>query len=491
MAMKRQLHSLTITDDMRRRLADKVNTLMREEQHAHKMVVRWRSKVIRSGVAADFARRYPMSTQGHLGRMLQKWTIRERNAQAKIKASNRRFWREITGDGGVSQPHTAETWLRWAPVINSRVEESNRAYTGTSCSAETPLSASTNALPTVEARVLNGPNIPDDAVGDQKSATQHSADANDLGAIRAAASNGWNVPDDAVGNLDVPVRELHLSARPSHVLKRIGIETLRELLHNEPPKILARKNCGQKSISEIERRVWEYLGGHGLMPTPRATQSWELTPPFKGDLDVAVEQLCLSRRANSVVTTAGITTVRQLANAPKAILSQSAACGARTITEIETKLREYVEKGTCCSIRIDAGTKTLCESIIAELRPREQSVMRDRYGLWDSTFKTLEGAGQTLGVTRERIRQIEGEVRKKLARRIGQAVTLFLRNKLSPCECAISSDLPEDAVLSLFADDCTKHEARLALNFLQQFQPSGGIFFYRTPDQFFPPVEAR
>jgi hypothetical protein len=171
--------------------------------------------------------------------------------------------------------------------------------------------------------------------------------------------------------------------------------------------------------------------------------------------------------------------VRQLANASKALLSQAAACGAWTITEIETKLREYLEKGTCCSICINAGTKTLCESIIAQLRPREQTVTRDRYGLWDSTFKTLEGAGQTLGVTRERIRQIESEVRKRLARRIGRAVTLFLKQKLSLCGCTTSTDLPEDAVLSLFADDCTKPEARLALNFLQQFQPSGGIFFYR------------
>jgi len=49
--------------------------------------------------------------------------------------------------------------------------------------------------------------------------------------------------------------------------------------------------------------------------------------------------------------------------------------------------------------------------------------------------------------------------------------------------------LPEDTVLSLFADDWTKHEARLALNFLQQFQPTGGICFYRRA--YLPPVEAR
>ena len=112
------------------------------------------------------------------------------------------------------------------------------------------------------------------------------------------------------------------------------------------------------------------------------------------------------------------------------MLSKEAACGAWTMTEIETKLREYVEKGTCRNICIDAGTKTLCESIVTQLRPQEQSVMRNRYGLWDCTLKTLEGTGQTLGVTRERIRQIESEARKRLARTIVPAVTLFLEQKL-------------------------------------------------------------
>ena len=53
----------------------------------------------------------------------------------------------------------------------------------------------------------------------------------------------------------------------------------------------------------------------------------------------------------------------------------------------------------------------------------------------------------------------------------------------------MSVDLPEDTVLSLFADDCAKHEARVALNFLQQFLSTGSIFFYRRA--YVPPVEAR
>src|SRR5438552_18878348 len=102
MARKKRLRLLAVTDDMPpdvRRLADKVNTFVRQERHADKMVVRWRAKVIRSGVSAEFARQYPMSTSGHLGRMLQKWTLRERDAHARINTWKRRFWRAVTGDG--------------------------------------------------------------------------------------------------------------------------------------------------------------------------------------------------------------------------------------------------------------------------------------------------------------------------------------------------------------------------------------------------------
>lgn len=252
---------------------------------------------------------------------------------------------------------------------------------------------------------------------------------------------------------------------------------MQELLQHKPAEIVLSKNCGKKSISEIERKVFEYLGGDRI-PEPSTTQGWAVIPLFKADLDVGVEQLCLSRRASSVVTSVGMTTVRQLVDAPKTMVAQSAACGVRTIAEIETKLRKYVEGGICCGIRVDAGTKALCESILDLLRQREQSVMRRRYGLWDGTFGTLESVGQMLGVTRERIRQIEGEVRKRLTRRIGRAVILFIRQKMSSCACSAWADLPENDVLDLFTDDCTADEARLALHFLQHLQPSYGFHFY-------------
>lgn len=54
------------------------------------------------------------------------------------------------------------------------------------------------------------------------------------------------------------------------------------------------------------------------------------------------------------------------------------------------------------------------ESVIATLHPREQKVIRLRFGLEDERNRTLEEVGKEFGVTRERIRQIEAKTLRKL-----------------------------------------------------------------------------
>jgi len=54
--------------------------------------------------------------------------------------------------------------------------------------------------------------------------------------------------------------------------------------------------------------------------------------------------------------------------------------------------------------------------VINTLTPREQKVIRLRYGLDDSHPRTLEEVGKEFNVTRERIRQIEAKALKKLSK---------------------------------------------------------------------------
>lgn len=67
---------------------------------------------------------------------------------------------------------------------------------------------------------------------------------------------------------------------------------------------------------------------------------------------------------------------------------------------------------------IESATQTLLReqllAVIDTLTPREQEVIRQRYGLLDGRQKTLEEVGREFHVTRERIRQIEAKALRKL-----------------------------------------------------------------------------
>jgi len=63
---------------------------------------------------------------------------------------------------------------------------------------------------------------------------------------------------------------------------------------------------------------------------------------------------------------------------------------------------------------INANLRETCTRVLASLTPREERVLRMRFGIGMNTDHTLEEVGQQFSVTRERIRQIEAKALRKL-----------------------------------------------------------------------------
>lgn len=89
--------------------------------------------------------------------------------------------------------------------------------------------------------------------------------------------------------------------------------------------------------------------------------------------------------------------------------------------EEETPLADFIEDTMMDSPEAMSDRKELrsiLEEALSTLSEREEKVLRWRFGFDDGTPRTLEDIGQKLGVTRERIRQIENKALRKLSRRL-------------------------------------------------------------------------
>ena len=85
--------------------------------------------------------------------------------------------------------------------------------------------------------------------------------------------------------------------------------------------------------------------------------------------------------------------------------------------EEDSSLGDFIED-TNALIPVDAAVQNALKSsttkVLATLTPREERVLRMRFGIGMNTDHTLEEVGQQFSVTRERIRQIEAKALRKL-----------------------------------------------------------------------------
>jgi RNA polymerase primary sigma factor len=85
--------------------------------------------------------------------------------------------------------------------------------------------------------------------------------------------------------------------------------------------------------------------------------------------------------------------------------------------EEDSHLGDFIEDRNVISPSeavINLNLKEQTESVLKSLTPREEKVIKMRFGVGDGSEHTLEEVGQNFAVTRERIRQIEAKALRKL-----------------------------------------------------------------------------
>jgi RNA polymerase primary sigma factor len=127
------------------------------------------------------------------------------------------------------------------------------------------------------------------------------------------------------------------------------------------------------------------------------------------------QQLGREPGADEVAARLGLapTAVRDLMLASREPLSLDATLGDTGDTTLGATLATRDRRGPD-EAADDAALRRQITGVLATLTPREERIIRLRFGIGEADTATLEQAGQELGVTRERIRQIEAKALGKL-----------------------------------------------------------------------------
>ena len=85
--------------------------------------------------------------------------------------------------------------------------------------------------------------------------------------------------------------------------------------------------------------------------------------------------------------------------------------------ELKDIVSEQIEEPVVDAL-IRKSFESQIHELVEQLNPKERRVITERFGLLDDEPKTLQDIGEQLGVTRERVRQIEKNAIRKLQRNV-------------------------------------------------------------------------
>ncbi len=141
-----------------------------------------------------------------------------------------------------------------------------------------------------------------------------------------------------------------------------------------------------ETINKLVRTSRQFLHEHGREPTPE-----EMAERLSMPLEKVRKVMKIAKEPISLETPIG--------------------------DEEDSHLGDFIEDKNAVipvDAAIQANLKETVTRVLASLTPREERVLRMRFGIGMNTDHTLEEVGQQFSVTRERIRQIEAKALRKL-----------------------------------------------------------------------------
>lgn len=224
--------------------------------------------------------------------------------------------------------------------------------------------------------------------------------------------------------------------------------------HRSPPRSLDA-SFGRAGIAlPPPARVQDVVSAEpilGHLPDQTAAQVLEATD---------VSELGLSVRALNVAQRLGWRTALDAALAPVELVLKLKNAGRLTLAELRSKLVEVPKSLDALPVSSEPeAIRRGVDEMLRYLGEKASFVVAERFGVWDGSSETLEDIGGVLGVTRERVRQIEVKAIRRLQnspwRRWARRTVLLIHRDLFDPQ--LTTDYfgilrPED-IRSLFAGD--------------------------------------